>query len=280
MSDETAGGSDADAAEVLYRVDDGVAVVTLNRPDRMNAWTPALGDLYYDHLARAARDAEVRVIVVTGAGRAFCSGGDSALLADLTAGAEAGPLAGRHKPADTRDIPKPVIAAVNGAAVGVGLMMALMADIRFAAAGAKLGTGFSRLGLPAEDGMAWVLQHMIGLPAAMEFLLSGRIMVAEEAAELKLITKVLPRGEGFLDEVIAYARDIAANCSPRAMALIKRQVYLDADRSFASALSDAQLMTARGLAFPDFKEGLAAFADKRKPKFEGVSTSRAVDPLF
>jgi enoyl-CoA hydratase/carnithine racemase len=279
MSDETAGTPGAGAPEVLYQVEGGVAVVTLNRPSRMNAWTPALGDLYYDYLARAARDAEVRVIVVTGAGRAFCAGGDTDLLSDATTAAEAGPLAGRHKPADTRDIPKPVIAAVNGAAVGVGLMMALMADVRFAGAGAKLGTGFSRLGLPAEDGMAWVLQHMIGLPAAMEFLLSGRIMVAEEAAGLGLITKVFPR-EGFLDEVLAYARDIAENCSPRALALIKRQVYLDADRSFASALSDAHLMTARGLYFPDFKEGLAAFSEKRKPKFEGVSTSRAVDPLF
>ena len=258
--------SEQAAEVVLYEVSEGVAVVTLNRPERLNAWTPELGDRYFERLLEAAADPEVRAIVVTGAGRGFCAGADMSLLADVSDASSAGAPRGKYRPVDTFRIPKPVIAAVNGAAVGIGLGYALTCDIRFAGEGVKLAASFARLGLVAEDGMAWLLQRLAGQPAALELLLSGRVFLAEEAHRLGLVNTLAPR-EFVLDQAVAYARDLAQNCSPLSMALIKRQVYLDADRAFATALQESQLLTDRSLAFPDFKEGLAAFAEQRPPRF-------------
>jgi enoyl-CoA hydratase/carnithine racemase len=262
----------------LYAAEDGVAVVTFNRPDRMNAWTPEFGDRYFDLLERAARDPDVRAIVVTGAGRAFCAGADVGLLANVSDEPGGGAPRGRHEPVDTLLIPKPVICAINGAAIGLGLVFALMADVRFAAAGAKLGTGFSRLGLVAEHGTAWILQRLVGQPAAMELLLSGRTFLAEEALTLGLVSQVHPKDE-LLGAATAYARDLAEHCSPLSMALIKRQVLLDADRSFHTALAESRRLTDRSLGFPDFKEGLASFAERRPPRFAGLAAGGDADPL-
>lgn len=270
--------NDQDVAVVRYETDGPVAIITLNRPQRLNAWTPELGDLCIDHMMRATRDPDIRAIVLTGAGRGFCAGADVEALGTVTGSSE-GPLRGKRHVADTLSVPKPVIAAINGAAVGIGLLMAALCDVRFAAAGAKLGTGYARMGLPAEDGMSWVLQRLMGMPAALEYLLSGRIMLAEEAAERGLVNRVMPANE-LLPEAVAYARQLAADCSPRAMALIKRQVYRDASVSFPSALADARTSTLQALSLPDFQEGLAAFADKRKPDFKGISTPVPTDPFW
>jgi enoyl-CoA hydratase/carnithine racemase len=276
MSSEVSGETQPEV--VRYEVDDGVAIITLNRPDRLNAWTPELGDLCFDFMMAATRDPDVGAIVLTGAGRAFCAGADVELLSTVIGSAD-GPLKGRHEAAETLTVPKPVIAAINGAAVGIGLMFALTCDIRFAAAGAKLGTGYVRMGLPAEDGMSWMLQRLMGQPAALEYLLSGRIMLAEEAMTRGLVTNVYGRDE-LLPAAVAYARELKQNSSPRAMAMIKRQVYQDADRSFQSALADARTRTMQALALPDFEEGMAAFGEKRKPAFKGISTSVPVDPFW
>ncbi len=254
---------------VLYSSSDGVAVVTLNRPDRMNAWTPELGDLYFEHLMRAAADPDVRVIVVTGAGRAFCAGADVGLLTDVSKSSAGGAPRGRYEPVDALKIPKPIICAINGAAVGLGLVFTLVADIRFAASGAKLAASFSRLGLVAEHGTSWILQRLVGAPAATELLISGRTFLAEEARELGLVSRVHP-AEELLTKTTEYARELAENCSPLSMALIKRQLQLDADRQFHTALWESRRLTDRSLSFPDFKEGLASFAERRKPRYAGL----------
>jgi enoyl-CoA hydratase/carnithine racemase len=261
---------------VLYSADAGVALVTLNRPDKMNAWTPQLGDLYMDLLDRAGGDPDVRVIVVTGAGRAFCAGADTSLLGDVSKKEGAVALRGRRQPLEALGISKPIIAAINGAAVGLGLVFTLTCDIRFAAAGAKLGTGFSRLGLVAEHATSWMLPRLVGMPAAMELLLSGRIFQAEEAMNIGLVRKVYTREE-LLAETMIYARDLAEGCSPLSMALIKRQVWDDADRDFATAVRESQALTDKSLGFPDFKEGLASFAERRKPRFAGITSSELAE---
>jgi enoyl-CoA hydratase/carnithine racemase len=194
------------------------------------------------------------------------------LLADVSDDPGGGAAAGRYRPLDTLRIPKPVIAAINGAAVGIGLAYALLCDIRVAGQGVKLAASFSRLGLVAEDGTSWLLQRSVGLSAALELLLSGRTLLAEEAYRLGLVSQLHAR-EDVLDKTVAYARDLAENCSPLSMALIKRQVHLDADRSFATALHEARLLTDRSIAFPDFKEGLEAIGAQRKPKFAGITGS-------
>jgi enoyl-CoA hydratase/carnithine racemase len=255
---------------VLYEAKDGVAIVTLNRPDRLNAWTPELGDRYIELLQQAAADPDVRAIVVTGAGRGFCAGADMGLLSDVSDDSGGGAPQGKYRPTETLKIPKPVIAALNGAAVGIGLVYALLCDIRFAGEGVKLAASFSRLGLVAEDGTSWLLQRIVGQPAALELLLSGRTFLAEEAHTLGLVNQLHTK-ENVLEQAVAYARDLAENCSPLSMGLIKQQVYADADRTFAAALEDAKALTDRSLAFPDFKEGLAAFGEQRKPQFAGIT---------
>jgi enoyl-CoA hydratase/carnithine racemase len=278
MSVSSDGSGDAAQSDdvVLYEASDGVAVVTLNRPDRLNAWTPALGDRYFERLLEAARDPEVRAIVVTGAGRGFCAGADMALLDDVSDAAADGAPQGKYRAVDTLTIPKPVIAAVNGAAVGIGLTYALTCDIRFAGEGVKLAASFARLGLIAEDGMSWLLQRLASQPAALELLLSGRTFLAEEAYRLGLVSRLAPK-ENVLEQAVEYARDLAESCSPLSMALIKQQVYLDADRPFATALHESQLLTNRSLAFPDFKEGLASYAEKRKPRVAGLASDSLTD---
>ena len=213
------------ATEVVTRnVSDGVAVLTLNRPDRLNAWIPEMQIQYFDLLQEAAADPEVRAIVVTGAGRGFCAGADMESLQSLGSGE------GDEARADDRPqtfpltVPKPVIAAVNGPAAGLGLVMALMCDIRFAASGAKLTTAFARRGLIAEHGISWVLPRLVGSANALDLLFSGRVVLAEEAAQMGLVNAVHPPEE-LLDRTLDYARELATLSSPTSMAVMKRQVY-------------------------------------------------------
>src|SRR3954468_5954117 len=174
------------ADEALYRVEDGVAIVTLNRPERMNAWTPPPQRAYFDCLAEATAAPEVGAIVVTGAGRGFCPGADMDHLQGLGAGTDGGG-GGSDQPPDTRRItfpltvPKPLIAAINGACAGIGLVQALMADVRYAAAGAKFPMAFSRRGLIAEHGSSWLLPRLVGTSRALDIMLSSRVFTAEEA---------------------------------------------------------------------------------------------------
>jgi enoyl-CoA hydratase/carnithine racemase len=256
---------DQESRSVLLDVaDDGVATLTLNRPDRHNAWNPVLERRFYQLLSEADHDDRVRAVVLTGAGRSFCPGVDSQRL-DGIAGT-AMDLTGRTSPAFTHAFRKPLIAAVNGACAGLGLVQALMCDVRFAARGAKFATSFSRRGLAGEYGMTWLLPRLIGTERAMDLLLSGRTVDADEAKELGLVSRVTEPGE-VLTAATAYARDLAANCSPASMALIKHQVITDLDASYEQGMRRAYRVMAVLAQGPDFREGIDSFIQKRPPKF-------------
>jgi len=260
---------------VLKDVDGGIAVLTLNRPDRLNAWTRELEERYFALLDECAASDEVRVIVVTGAGRGFCAGADMKDLQDLGAGG--GDVNGRVHEIDERTpqdhahtIPKPVIAAINGPCAGIGLVQALMCDLRFAAAGVKFTTAFARRGLVAEHGISWILPRLVGPSTALDLLLSGRVVLAEEARELGLVNRVMDP-ESLMEETLAYARDLAVNCSPASMATMKRQVYADLDGGIEEAISKADRLMLESFTAPDFAEGVLSFVERREPRFAALS---------
>ena len=264
---------------VLYEVQDGVALVTLNRPDRMNAWTGEMEERYFDLLQQAADDPEVGAIVVTGAGRGFCPGADMDLLQGIGGGggAGSGPFGEVRRPVTfPTTIPKPIIAAINGACAGVGLVQALMADVRFAASGVKFTTAFARRGLIAEYGSSWLLPRLVGTSRALDLLMSARVVKSEEALELGIVNRVCPP-EALLPEALAYARDIAANCSPASMATIKQQIYRHATVDLDTALDESNKVMRQSLAGPDFKEGVSSYVEKRPPAFAPLGQGTLFD---
>jgi len=267
--------------EILYTVDaHGVALITLNRPERLNAWTPTMQAELKQAVGRAGAAPEVRVIVITGADRAFCAGADLGLLAEAFA---AGRLGQEFFPDFAHDdsagadfdqplsylmkTPKPVIAAINGPVAGVGLCYSLYCDLRFIAQGAKLTTAFAGRGLIAEFGAAWILPRLVGPMAALDLLFTSRVIEAEEAAALGL-GRLLP-AEGFLDAVLAYARQIATTVSPRSLGVIKRQVWQAQMQTLAQASVVADREALESLQSDDFREGVAHFLEKRPPRFTG-----------
>jgi enoyl-CoA hydratase/carnithine racemase len=254
-----------EAAVTRYEVDASVATITLDRPERHNAWTTEMGEQYFDHLERAAADPDVRAIVVTGAGRSFCPGLDMGSLATV---ATEGAAQGSSRPQTfPLSIPKPIIAAINGACAGIGLSLALMCDIRFAAAGAKLTTSFARRGLVAEHGTSWILPRLVGTARALDLLLSARVVLAEEARELGLVNFVVAP-EQLLPSALAYAHDLALNASPTSMSVIKRQVLRHVDLPLDEAMAESNALMAESLRRPDVAEGVASFVERRPPRFE------------
>jgi enoyl-CoA hydratase/carnithine racemase len=268
----------SDTDPVLYEVRDmGVAVLTLNRPERMNGWGGGLAAMFYERLDEAEADPAVRAVVVTGSGRAFCAGADMGSLnsisnatVDAAAGTDVTKLVGSRHPHHVMTMRKPVIAAINGACAGMGLTMALVCDVRFAAAGAKFTTSFARRGLIAEYGISWILPRVIGWGAALDLLLSGRVFLADEAAELGIVKEVVPPDD-LLQRVIRYAEDIAANCAPSSLAVIKQQVYADTMRDVLEASDRAEKLMHESMLRPDFIEGITSFFEKRPPDFPPLS---------
>ena len=271
--------------EVLYEVAQRIATITLNRPDRLNAYTASLGDALRAAVRRAADDAGVRVIVLTGAGRGFCAGADMANLSQGTASGGASLAAENPSappapfdPASSPDyqtphsyfpaVPKPIIAAINGACAGLGLVYALYCDQRFAAAGAKFTTAFARRGLIAEHGISHTLPRLVGLSKALDLLLSARKFDADEALRLGLVDRVLPAAE-LMAGVRAYALDLADNVSPRAMAVIKRQLWAVDQLSMREAIEVGNREMQASFVSADFKEGVAHFVEKRPAAFTG-----------
>jgi enoyl-CoA hydratase/carnithine racemase len=249
---------------------DGVLLLRWNRPEHNNGWTIELEEAYFAALLDAAGDPDVRVVVVTGAGRSFCPGLDVAALA--AAAAEGRPISSRRRWPMTlaREIPKPIIAAVNGGAAGIGFIQMLACDVRFASATAKFTSAFVRRGLPAESSLSWLLPRVVGTGVAMDLLLSGRVVDAVEAKEIGLVNRVFAP-EDLLPGALAYAKDLAANCSPAAMAATKEQVLRDWERSAEESRLQALVAVAELTALADFDEGVESFRQRRPPRFAGLA---------
>ena len=285
--------------EIRYTASDKVACITLNRPDRLNAWTPRMSLEVRDALHTAAGDDDVCVIILTGAGRGFCAGADMRELSDVsdqgladlngTEDAEAAVaiLSGiqteaaldpanryaarsdfRKRYSYLQSIPKPIIAAINGPAAGLGLIMTLYCDIRFASEKAKFTTAFARRGLIAEHGISWMLPRTVGMANALDLLFSARLIDAREALGMGLVNRVLPEAT-LMDQVMAYATDMATMVSPRSLGIMKKQVYDAQFQTLAEATELADQQLVRSLESEDFKEGVAHFLEKRAPKFTG-----------
>ncbi|MGA9489974.1 MAG: enoyl-CoA hydratase [Mycobacterium sp.] len=268
---------------VIYEVTpSGVAVLTLNRPDRLNTWGGDIATAFYAGLDRAEDDAAVRVIVLTGRGKAFCAGaqlgsmGNVAQSIEKTDERKLASLVGDRQPYYLTSLSKPVVSAINGSCVGIGLTQALMCDVRFAADGAKFAASFARRGLIAEYGVSWILPRLTGWGVALDLLLSGRTFLADEAAELGLVKEVVPP-EQLMKRAMDYAEDIAQHCSPASMAVIKRQAYGDAMREIADASSRSDALLQESLRRPDVIEGVTSFLEKRVPSFPGLSASAGKD---
>lgn len=260
----TATPNPPDGPPVLHELDDhGVMLLTLNRPERLNAWNRDLEELYFDLLTSADADPRVRAVVVTGAGRGFCAGADMADLAQVHEATEEDLGRPQHLPLSLR---KPMVAAVNGAAAGLGLVHALYCDVRLAAPEAKLLTAFSRRGLIAEYGISWLLPRIVGSSRAADLLLSGRTVLAEEAAAIGLVNRVAAPGR-VVEEACDYARMLATACSPASMATIKHQLLVDADASVAEAIARAEGLMREAFRAPDVREGVASYTERRAPRF-------------
>jgi enoyl-CoA hydratase/carnithine racemase len=265
---------------VRYGVTDRVATIALDRPHRLNAWTGRMHEEYRWALLQAEEDDDVRVIVVTGAGRAFCAGADASALAGHAAkGAYddgvRSPLAepgyGVRPEFDQLfayhfGLTKPTIAAINGPAAGVGLVLACYCDLRFAALGAKLTTAHGKLNLPAEYGLSWLLPRLIGLTRANDLLLSSRVVLAEEAAAIGLVNAAVP-GDDLLDHTYDYASRLVDTVSRGSLRETKRQIYTDLHRDVGSAIVESDELLREMVQHPDFGEGVAAFNEKRTPRF-------------
>jgi enoyl-CoA hydratase/carnithine racemase len=253
---------------VQMQVEDGVALLTLNRPERLNAWTTEMEHVYFALLEQCGADEQVRAIVVTGTGRGFCAGADMQQLQELGDGTliESAETVERRPQSLPLSIPKPIIAAINGACAGIGLVQALMCDLRFAAEGAKLTTAFARRGLIAEHGISWILPRLVGPARALDLLLSGRVVFAEEAQALGLVNRVYAP-DRLLEAALEYAGELAAHCSPASMAAMKRQVYADLERTLPDALAEADRLMLASFTAPDFVEGVASFVERRDPRF-------------
>jgi enoyl-CoA hydratase/carnithine racemase len=272
--------------ETLYSVADRVATITLNRPDKLNAWTAIMEQEVRSAIEEAERDENVRVIVLTGAGRGFCAGADMSLLSSVVASgvdervrrqasssSTSGMVDGvradfRKKYSYFPAVGKPVIAAINGPVVGLGLVIALYCDVRFASDAAKFSTAFARRGLIAEYGLAWILPRLVGHANALDLLFSARMLDSAEALRMGLVNQVFLQ-DVFLGKVNEYARDVAANSSPRSTRIMKRQVYDAMFQTLGEAFDVAEREMLASLQCEDFKEGVAHFLEKRAPTFTG-----------
>lgn len=264
-----------DDDEILLGQAGHVATITLNRPGQHNAWTARMTATFEAMVRRCADDDSVRVIVVAGAGRSLCAGADMAMLQAVQQSGR-NPLAPAARSDDDfgqrysflLGVPKTIVCALNGPAVGIGAVLALFCDLRWAAPSARLGAMFVRRGLVAEHGLAWLLPRQIGVSRSLDLLLSGRMVGAEEAERIGLVHALLPE-EGFHAEVARRAAELAASVSPRSAGIIKRQVYQGLLQTLAQSVNAAYDEVPGCIASEDFREGVQHFVEKRAPRFTG-----------
>lgn len=269
---------------VDYEVIGRSAVITLDRPERGNAWTGRVHAEYLHAAGRADADAGIRTIVITGRGWAFCVGGDSeALAGHADRGSYDDGLAGADGP--TTDMPgtpvhpqfdqhlafhygltKPVIAAINGPAAGIGLALACFADLRFAVPGAKLTTAHGKLGLPPEYGLSWILPRHVGLTRAMDLLLTSRVFLTDEARDIGLVNRLLP-AEDLLDGVLDYAEELAATNAASALTATRHMVYLDQHRGIGESVAESRERPNLMMGSPEYRQGVEALRHKQPPAF-------------
>lgn len=265
--------------QILYEKADGVATITLNRPERMNAFTDVMLREWAEALTDARLDRDVRVVILTGAGRGFCAGADlkgGSGIGESSRG-DAPPAAAERRnwlrdgvhavPRAVQLLDKPYIAAVNGAAVGAGMDMASMADLRIASEGAKFAMSYVKVGLVPGDGGAYFLPRIVGVAKALELIWTGDFVDAREALRIGYVSKVVP-GESLLAEAVAFARRLAEGPAV-AMQLAKRLVYRGLEASWAEAFEQAGTAMAIAQSTEDAREGPRAFVESRSPKFIG-----------
>jgi enoyl-CoA hydratase/carnithine racemase len=277
--------------DVLYTTQHGAGIITLNRPQRLNAWTSAMESSVRRAVFAACRDDAVRAIIITGAGRGFCAGADMQLLTNVSGSASNEPRPGHMRmeeaaprgavelePELTAPYPgrfgyllsvqKPVIAAVNGPCAGIGLVLTLFCDLRFASDQAMFTTAFAQRGLIAEHGSSWLLPRLVGPSRALDLLMSARRVQAPEAASLGLVNETFPHAT-FMDDVFANTRRLTESVSPRSLAVMKAQIWQSLSQSLGTSLDVADREMKKSFASTDFKEGVAHFVEKRAPRFTG-----------
>ncbi len=274
----------ADYREILTGVDGGVLTITLNRPERLNAWTGLMQTEVETAIRAGGADAAVRCIVITGAGRGFCAGADMNGLQSIQASGGENYQAGRpevKRPASSPleqtfpgrfghmfACPKPIIAAINGPCAGIGPILTLFADLRYAAAEAKFTTAFAQRELIAEHGIAWQLPRLVGEANALDLLFTARKFDGAEAERLGLVNRALP-GDQLMAHVGEVAQHLATQVSPRSVAIMKRQIRESYFQSYGESLAVADAEMEASFATHDFKEGVASFVERRAPAFTG-----------
>jgi enoyl-CoA hydratase/carnithine racemase len=263
---------------VTYSVSERIATITLNRPERLNAWDDDMQMQFRKRMRQAADDPEVRVIVWTGAGRAFCAGAEIARLErnqrrmdgidDLYPFDPEADIEYQTQFGYFPSIPKPIIAAINGPVVGIGFVQAMWSDIRFASDNAVFASIFSQRGLPAEHGTSYLLTMICGHSNAMDILLSGRRFGAQEALEMRVVNKVYASAE-LMAKTYEYARHLADGCSPYSLKVIKRQVWEAPRHGLRKAVDVSAVEIRKSRMTKDFEEGYRHFVEKRPPRFSG-----------
>ena len=269
-----------------YSVEGPVATITLNRPDRLNAITGQMIKEIQDAIGQADANEDVVGIILTGAGRGFCAGGDIESLQELSQG---GSLTawemGDKKPGSTAEmgpdfqvgllylmaVRKPVIAAINGPCAGLGFVLAMVCDIRFASETARFTTAFANRGLIAEHGISWILPRLVGSAHALDLLLSGRVVGSEEAAQIGIVNRTIT-SDRLLAESVNYVKGLAERSAPVSMKVIKQQVYRHLSTSLGEAARESIELMAESLKRPDFREGVSSYIEKRPPKFTRLSS--------
>jgi len=273
-----------DYQDIIYEVEDPVAVITMNRPDQLNAFTNRMLAEIRHALAAAEQDERVVGIVLTGAGRGFCAGMDMGSLNDMSSGsaAEEDLSALAAKPGDPAlgpdfqvtfsyllSIRKPLLGAINGACAGLGFVFALLTDMRFVERQARFATAFSQRGLIAEHGASWILPRLIGPGRALDILWSSRKFDGEEADRLGLAERLCDTGTA-VDEAKAFIRELAASASPTSLKIIKAQVYRHLNMPLGEAMKESNAWMAESLKRDDFREGVRSFIERRPPEFQRI----------